>query len=60
MKVRLTSNAVVNGVDLQAGQSAIVDDAEGARLIAIGVAVALDEDERGGFAVPMDTDGEDE
>jgi hypothetical protein len=56
MKVRLTQDAVVSGVPLQAGESAIVDDAEGALLIAAGAAVALDENERGGFAVPMQTD----
>lgn len=56
MKIRLTQDAVVNGVPLQAGESAIVDDVEGALLIAAGAAVALPEDERGGFAVPMQTD----
>jgi hypothetical protein len=37
---------------------AIVSDADGAALIALGVAVALTEDERGGFAVPMQTEAE--
>lgn len=58
MKVRLTQDTVINGVPLQAGESAIVDDVEGAELIALGVAVALTEDERGGFAVPMQTGAE--
>jgi hypothetical protein len=46
------------GEVLQAGQLAIVSDADGAALIALGVAVALTEDERGGFAVPMQTEAE--
>jgi hypothetical protein len=58
MKIRLTQDVVVNGVPLQANESAIVDDADGAALIALGVAVALTEDERGGFAVPMKTEAE--
>jgi hypothetical protein len=58
MKIRLTQDVVVNGVPLQANESAIVSDADGAALIALGVAVALTEDERGGFAVPMKTEAE--
>jgi hypothetical protein len=53
MKVRLTEDAVVNGVPLKAGDAAIVDDDAAALLISLGAAVALDENERGGFAVPM-------
>jgi hypothetical protein len=58
MKIRLTQNALVNGVPLQAGELAIVSDDEGAALIALDVAIALTEDERGGFAVPMQTGAE--
>lgn len=58
MKIRLTQNALVHGVPLQADDLAIVSDDEGAALIALGVAIALTEDERGGFAVPMQTEAE--
>jgi hypothetical protein len=53
MKIRLTENTVVHGMPLQAGERAIVDDADGASLIARGAAIALPEATPGGFAVPM-------
>jgi hypothetical protein len=37
---------------------AIVSDADGASLIALGAATELMEDEHGGFAVPMQTEAE--
>jgi hypothetical protein len=58
MKVLIALDTELYGEVLQAGQLAIVSDADGAALIALGVAVALTEDERGGFAVPMQTEAE--
>jgi hypothetical protein len=58
MKVLIALDTELYGEVLQAGQLAIVSDADGAALIALGVAVALTEDERGGFAVPMQTEVE--
>jgi hypothetical protein len=58
MKVLISLDTELYGEVLQAGQLAIVSDADGAALIALGVAVALTEDERGGFAVPMQTEAE--
>jgi hypothetical protein len=58
MKVLIALDTNLYGEVLQAGQLAIVSDADGAALIALGVAVALTEDERGGFAVPMQTEAE--
>jgi|LakMenEpi03Aug12_release.lakeMendotaPanAssembly.Ray.scaffolds.fasta_scaffold6439523_1 hypothetical protein len=58
MKVLIAIDTNLHGEPLSAGQLAIVSDADGAALIALGVAVALTEDERGGFAVPMKTEAE--
>jgi hypothetical protein len=58
MKVLIALDTALYGEVLQAGQLAIVSDADGAALIALGVAVALTEDARGGFAVPMQTEAE--
>jgi hypothetical protein len=54
MKIKALLTIVVDGVLIQAGESAIVDDITGNELIALGHAIALPEDERGGFAVPME------
>jgi hypothetical protein len=58
MKIHLLSDYALGDVPLIAGQSAIVSDEDGAALIALGVAVALTEDERGGFSVPMPAETE--
>jgi hypothetical protein len=58
MKLRFTEDAVVNGVLLRAGDAAIVSDDVGEVFVVSGVAIALSEDERGGFAVPMQTEAE--
>ena len=55
MKVLISLDTELYGEVLKAGQLAIVSDSDGAALIALGVAVALTEDERGGFSVPMHT-----
>lgn len=58
MKVLIALDTELYGEMLKAGQLAIVSEADGAALIALGVATALTEDERGGFAVPMQTEAE--
>ncbi len=58
MKIRALFTIYIDGKMVLAGQSAIVDDVTGNNLIAEGMAVLLSEDERGGFAVPMETDPE--
>jgi hypothetical protein len=58
MKVLISLDTELYGEVLKAGQLAIVSDSDGAALIALGVAVALTEGERGGFAVPMQTGAE--
>ncbi len=51
-------DTALHGEPLKAGQLAIVSDDDAAALIALGVATPLTEDERGGFAVPMQTAAE--
>jgi hypothetical protein len=58
MKIKALFTIYIDGKMVLAGQSAIVDDVTGNNLIAEGMAVLLSEDERGGFAVPMETDPE--
>jgi hypothetical protein len=58
MKVLIALDTALYGAVLQAGQLAIVSDADGASLIALGAATELMEDEHGGFAVPMQTEAE--
>ncbi|MBV5336078.1 hypothetical protein JZU48_03575 [bacterium] len=58
MKVLISIDTALHGEPLQAGQRAIVSDTDGASLIALGEATELTEDERGGFAVPMQTGAE--
>ena len=58
MKVLIALDTALYGEVLQAGQLAIVSDADGASLIALGAATELMEDEHGGFAVPMQTGAE--
>jgi hypothetical protein len=58
MKVLIALDTALYGEVLQAGQLAIVSDADGASLIALGAATELMEDEHGGFAVPMQTEAE--
>jgi hypothetical protein len=55
MKIKALFTIYIDGKMVLAGQSAIVDDVTGSNLIAEGMAVLLSEDERGGFAVPMET-----
>ncbi len=58
MKIKALFTIYIDGKMVLAGQSATVDDVTGSNLIAEGMAVLLSEDERGGFAVPMETDPE--
>jgi hypothetical protein len=53
MKVFMLSDYTLGDVPLIAGQSAIVSDEDGAQIIAAGAGELRDENERGGFAVPM-------
>lgn len=56
MKVRLIVQHEIAGEMLEAGQSVIVSDEEGAALVAAGMAEPLAEAALGGFAVPMTRD----
>jgi hypothetical protein len=49
----MLSDYTLGDVPLIAGQSAIVSDEDGAQIIAAGAGELRDENERGGFAVPM-------
>jgi hypothetical protein len=53
MKVRLLSEIIIGDDLLLAGQLLILSDAHGSELVSLGVAEIIDENERGGFAVPM-------
>jgi hypothetical protein len=56
MKVLIVTDVMLGDEQLWAGQMAIVSQEDGDSLIVAGRAVQMDEDGKGGFAVPMPDD----